>query len=182
MTEGELIQLTAIGRLDLTETEYFDILRRKTAYLFAACCEVGAILGGADQPARKALADYGLHLGIAFQLSDDLLDVTADTKALGKSAGSDLLEGKLTLPLIHLLEHEPELRPKLEQVMLDGEYTAIRRSELSPLLNKHKVLNLIKQQASEQASQAKKNLELLPKTKYRSCLEAILGFVVERQA
>lgn len=182
MTEGELIQLTAIGRLDIDEEEYLDILRRKTAYLFCACCEVGAILGGADRNVRQAMSDYGLELGIAFQLSDDLLDVTADTKTLGKTAGSDLLEGKLTLPFIYLREHKPTLRPQLERVMLDGEYRAISRDHLITLLNDFDILKRIKQQASDHASRAKKSLELLPESAYRSSLEAVLAFVVERHA
>jgi octaprenyl-diphosphate synthase len=109
MTEGEIIQMTTVGKLKITEDEYFDILRRKTAYLFESCCEVGAILGTATNEQRKALANFGLDLGTAFQLADDLLDLTADDKQLGKAAGSDLLEGKLTLALILLLEREPPL-------------------------------------------------------------------------
>lgn len=182
MTEGELIQLTAIGRLDILESEYLDILRRKTAYLFSACCEVGAILGGADKTVQKAMADYGLELGIAFQLSDDILDVTADTKTLGKTAGSDLLEGKVTLPLIYLLKEQPSLKPSIERVMLDGEYTAISRDDLITRLNERDILKRIKQQAGDHAARAKKSLELLLKTEYRSCLEAVLTFVIERQA
>src|SRR5436189_2665790 len=76
MTEGELLQLTTLGRADPSEEQYFDILLRKTAYLFSACCEIGAILGGADERAQQALRDYGLNLGAAFQLIDDLLDFT----------------------------------------------------------------------------------------------------------
>src|ERR671917_1861724 len=104
MTEGELLQLTTLGRVDITAEQYFDILLRKTAYLFCACCEIGAILGGGSRPVREALRDYGLNLGAAFQLVDDVLDFTATDDVLGKPAGVDLLEGKLTLPLIYLLE------------------------------------------------------------------------------
>src|ERR1043165_5282926 len=78
MTEGELLQLTLLGRADVTEEQYFDVLRRKTAYLFSACCEIGAILGDASPEERRALGDYGLNLGTAFQLVDDLLDFTSD--------------------------------------------------------------------------------------------------------
>src|SRR5947207_733307 len=80
MTEGELLQLTTLGRADISEEQYFDILLRKTAYLFSACCEIGAILGGADEREQQALRDYGLNLGAAFQLIDDLLDFTATAK------------------------------------------------------------------------------------------------------
>src|SRR5919199_6395027 len=83
MTEGELMQLTLIGRTDLTQEQYFDVLKRKTAYLFSACCEIGSILGGADERQRELLREYGMNLGTAFQLVDDLLDFTATDDALG---------------------------------------------------------------------------------------------------
>src|SRR5688500_6336744 len=89
MTEGELLQLTTLGRTDLTEQQYLDVIQRKTAYLFSACCEVGAILGGASDEEQKALADYGMNLGMAFQLTDDLLDFTSTDTTLGKNAGVD---------------------------------------------------------------------------------------------
>jgi octaprenyl-diphosphate synthase len=182
MTEGELIQLTRIGRLDISEPQYFDILRRKTAYLFAACCEVGGILGGADIKEQAALSDYGMHLGIAFQLSDDILDLTADTKSLGKTAGSDLLEGKLTLPLIYLLKKEPELVTSIRKVMFDGEYAAISLSDIRERLVGHRILDEIRSRAGEYVEAARKSLEVLPQTEYRSSLEDVLTFVTERNA
>lgn len=182
MTEGELIQLTRIGRLDISEAEYFDILRRKTAYLFSACCEIGAILGEAGPSHREALRSYGMDLGIAFQLSDDILDLTADSKDLGKAAGSDLLEGKLTLPLIYLLKAVPELAPKLEKIMFDGEYDAISREELKKQLVERGILDEIKVRASEHAAAARKSLDVLPESRYRSCLEDVLSFVTERNS
>lgn len=180
MTEGELIQLTAIGRLDVSEDEYFDILRRKTAYLFSACCEVGAILAGADHRQQTAMRDYGLDLGIAFQISDDILDITADSEHLGKAAGSDLLEGKLTLPLIYLLKKEPALRPRLEKIMFDGDYTALSRSEIREMLDELGILETIKNRAFDYTALARKSLDVLPQSEYRSCLEHVLTFVVER--
>jgi octaprenyl-diphosphate synthase len=120
MTEGELIQLTTLGRTDISETEYFDILQRKTAYLFSSCCEIGAILGKAGSVQQSALQDYGLNLGKAFQLADDLLDFTAAEEVLGKASGADLLEGKITLPLILLVEQEPSVKRDLEIVMCEG--------------------------------------------------------------
>src|SRR5215470_5150917 len=104
MTEGELLQLTLIGKAEVTEQEYLDVLKRKTAYLFSASCEIGAILGGADDQQQTALREYGLNLGTAFQLIDDLLDFTSSDDALGKPSGADLLDGKVTLPLIYLME------------------------------------------------------------------------------
>src|SRR5919197_842391 len=103
MTEGELLQLTLLGRTDISEEQYFDVIARKTAYLFSACCEIGALLGGADDETQSILRDYGMNLGTAFQLVDDLLDFTGSEDVLGKPAGADLLEGKVSLPLIFLL-------------------------------------------------------------------------------
>ncbi|HYU98103.1 MAG TPA: polyprenyl synthetase family protein, partial [Pyrinomonadaceae bacterium] len=85
MTEGELLQLTTLGKTDISEQHYLDIIQRKTAFLFSACCEVGAILGGANEVEQRALADYGMNLGMAFQLTDDLLDFTSSDDILGKS-------------------------------------------------------------------------------------------------
>ena len=100
MIEGELYQLTKTGDVDITEDEHFEIIRRKTAYLFGGCAQIGGMLGGVTPEQETALRDYGFNLGIAFQLVDDLLDYTADAAALGKPVGGDLREGKVTLPII----------------------------------------------------------------------------------
>jgi len=180
MTEGELIQLTRIGRLDISETEYFDILKRKTAFLFSACCEVGAILGEADMAKQNALRDFGMNLGIAFQLSDDILDLTSEEESLGKAAGTDLIEGKLTLPLIYLVQKDPSVRAKFEKVMFDGHYDSFSRAELREMLDFHAILDQIRTQARDFAGNAKKNLDVLDDSEYRSCLEDVLTFVIER--
>ncbi|MGH9914908.1 MAG: polyprenyl synthetase family protein, partial [Pyrinomonadaceae bacterium] len=130
MTEGELIQMTLIGSTDITPEQYFDILKRKTAYLFSACCEIGAILGGGSEKAQAALRDYGLHLGMAFQLIDDLLDFTSTDEALGKPVGADILEGKLTFPLIYMLRVAPEKRRAVQSILREGEYNTITREEI----------------------------------------------------
>lgn len=180
MTEGELIQLTMIGRLDITEADYFDILKRKTAYLFSACGEIGAILAGATLAQQHAMCDYGMELGIAFQLADDILDLTSEAEKLGKTAGSDLLEGKITLPLIYLLAEEPELRPKFEKVMLTGKYDDISREVIREKLEAHGTLEMIRLEAKRRADAARKSLDVLPETEYRFALEGIPGFVVDR--
>ncbi|HQU85399.1 MAG TPA: polyprenyl synthetase family protein, partial [Pyrinomonadaceae bacterium] len=180
MTEGELIQLTMLGRTDISEDEYFDILRRKTAFLFSACCEIGAILGGADKEGQTALRDYGMNLGIAFQLADDSLDFTADEDVLGKAAGADLLEGKLTFPLILLVRKMPEIQAKLDQIMRDGDYLVISREEILDLLKKHGTLEETRLRAYESAEKARKNLEVLAETSYRVALEEIPAYMIER--
>ncbi|MGI9037200.1 MAG: polyprenyl synthetase family protein [Pyrinomonadaceae bacterium] len=180
MTEGELIQLTTLGKSSISQAEYFDILQRKTAYLFSACCEIGAILGSAAKEQQIALRDYGMNLGTAFQLADDLLDFTADEEILGKAAGADLLEGKLTLPLILLVEKKPSIKENLEQIMRDGNYEKNSRERLAAALNDGGMLEETREKAYEYARRAKKNLEVLPESRYRSALEEIPTFMIER--
>lgn len=180
MTEGELIQMTLIGRLDITEKDYFDILRRKTAYLFSACCEIGAILAGASDEMRAAMRSYGLDLGIAFQLADDLLDLTADDDSLGKAAGVDLLEGKLTLPLIMLAAAEPSVVGEFERVMLTGSYDDFSRAALIDMLYSHGIVEAIRDRAKAHNASAKKSLDVLAKSAYRTALEEIPQFVIQR--
>jgi octaprenyl-diphosphate synthase len=180
MTEGELIQLTLIGDTDITEAQYFDVLQRKTAYLFSGCCEIGALLGGADTESRAALRDYGMNLGIAFQLADDTFDFTADEKTIGKAAGSDILEGKMTLPLIKLIEADPSTREILGNIMDEGEYRNGTREEIARRLHRHSILEQTKEVARSFSHRARKTLEVLPETEYRSALEAIPDFVIRR--
>ncbi len=180
MTEGELLQLTMLGKTDITEDEYFDVLRRKTAYLFSACCEIGAILGNASKTEQNALRDYGMNLGTAFQLADDLLDFTAEEAVLGKASGADLLEGKLTLPLILLSKKDASLKTDLERVMHDGDYENISRKTILRRLEAANLLIETRDTAYSFAEKAIKNLEQLPKTEYRVALEEIPNYMIER--
>jgi octaprenyl-diphosphate synthase len=180
MTEGELIQLTMLGRSGITEQDYFDILKRKTAYLFSACCELGALLGNASPEQQKGLRDYGMNLGIAFQLADDSLDFTAEEEILGKAAGADLLEGKLTFPLILLLKKEPKIKAHLEKIMYDGNYENVSREMILELMEKHGTLLETRQRAYEYAERSRKNLEFLPKTEYCEALSEIPTYMIER--
>ncbi len=180
MTEGELIQLTTLGRTNTSETEYFDILERKTAFLFSACCEIGAILSNAPNDWQIALRNFGMNLGTAFQLADDLLDFTAEEEVLGKASGADLLEGKLTMPLILLMKNEPQLKADLEQIMHDGKYEKFSRQMLLEKLETLGLLEETRRLAYTFADNAVKNLELLPKTEYRSALEEIPSYMIER--
>jgi octaprenyl-diphosphate synthase len=180
MTEGELIQMTLIGSVDISEDRYFDILKRKTAYLFSGCCEIGAILSGASTKQRIALRDFGMNLGIAFQLADDTLDFTSDDEAIGKATGADLLEGKMTLPLIRLIGTDPSVRAILEKVMDTGVYSAETRSEINRRLVDLGILEDAKLVALDYSESARKSLEVFPETEYRSALDTIPDFVVQR--
>jgi octaprenyl-diphosphate synthase len=180
MTEGELIQLTVLGRSDIAVEEYFDILRRKTAYLFSACCEIGALLAGATEEQRVGLREYGLNLGIAFQLADDVLDFTADDDQLGKRSGADLLEGKLTLPLILLRDVRPGIVQVLDDIMARGEYLGNERKELRTELDNAETIAKTQRLAYEYADRARKNLESLPDSEYRRALEDVTVYMIER--
>jgi octaprenyl-diphosphate synthase len=182
MTEGELIQMTIVGDLGVSEEDYFDVLRRKTAYLFSACCEIGVIIGAGTQDQQAAMRDFGMDLGIAFQLFDDILDLTAESNQLGKAAGSDLLEGKLTLPLIKLLAADPSLKNSLERVMLDGDYDAISRHDIRRELGQNAILEDIRSIAQAHIERARKNLAVLSISEYRSCLEETINFVTARSS
>src|ERR1043166_1920059 len=130
MTEGELLQLTLLGRTDISEEQYFDVIARKTAYLFSACCEIGSLLGHATPAQQAMLRDYGMNLGVAFQLIDDLLDFTSSQDVLGKPAGADLLEGKISLPLILFLQPQPEMPLPIQTVISEGGYQNVSRRSL----------------------------------------------------
>jgi octaprenyl-diphosphate synthase len=180
MTEGELIQLTQLGRVDISEEQYFDILQRKTSYLFSACCEIGAILGGADEEKQLALKNYGMYLGTAFQLVDDLLDFTSSDTILGKPVGADLLEGKVTLPLIYLLASEPSARDIVQQVMRDGHYQSVSRHSLLRILGQTDSLDRAFKKATDYAEAARKALDVLPQSAYSESLSALPVYILER--
>jgi octaprenyl-diphosphate synthase len=180
MTEGELLQLTLLGRTDITEEEYLVILQHKTAYLFSACCEIGAILGGADAARQAALREYGMNLGTAFQLVDDLLDFTASDEVLGKPAGVDLLEGKLTLPLIYLLESDESARSAVQTVMREGSYRKAARESLLARVERTGALERARERASQYAEAARDALSALPASNYADALHSIPSYIIER--
>ncbi len=180
MTEGELLQLTLVGRTDISEEQYFDVIARKTAYLFSACCEIGALLGKADPAMQNMLRDYGMNLGIAFQLVDDLLDFTSTEDVLGKPAGADLLEGKVSLPLIFLLQREPEMRSVIQSVISEARYECISRAQLLEALERTSALQLALDRAIEYATAAQTSVEGLPDSAYAQVLASIPAYIVER--
>ena len=180
MTEGELLQLTTLKRTDVSEQQYLDIIQRKTAYLFSACCEVGGILGGASDLEQKALADYGFNLGMAFQLTDDLLDFTSSDDALGKGVGVDLLGGKVTLPLIYLMANDPSTRDLVDTVMTEGSYARVTREQLLESLQRFDALDRARARADEYAEAACLAIGSLPTSDYSQALEAIPTYVLDR--
>ena len=180
MTEGELLQLTTLARSDVSEEQYLDVLRRKTAYLFSASCEIGSILGNADDDQQTALREYGMNLGTAFQLIDDLLDFTSSGDALGKAAGADLLGGKVTLPVIYLLEAQPAARELVNQVLLSRNYESVRQADLLDAIQTSGALERAQLRAREYAENARAGLEILPDSEYAEALRAIPTYVLDR--
>lgn len=180
MTEGELLQLTLLGRTDISEEQYLDVLRRKTAFLFSACCEVGALLGGATETQRIALRNYGLNLGNAFQLIDDLLDFTGSDDRLGKASGVDLLEGKLTLPLIYLLESDESARELIQTVIREGSYNSVPRETLLAAVRKSGAFDRATARANQYAEAARSCLDYLPESEYCNSLRSIPTYVLDR--
>jgi octaprenyl-diphosphate synthase len=180
MTEGELLQLTLLGRTDISEAQYFDVIARKTAYLFSACCEIGALLGRASTDQQTAMRDYGMNLGVAFQLIDDLLDFTSSEDLLGKPAGADLVEGKVSLPLIFLLQREPEMRTVIQSVISEAGYHSVSREALLQALERTGSLQMTFQRAIEYANAAMSSLEVLDNSIYTQALSSIPGYIVER--
>lgn len=180
MTEGELIQLTLIGNMRITEEQHLDIVSRKTGYLFSASCRVGAITQGAGLAERQALARYGLNLGIAFQLIDDLLDFTSDTQKLGKPVLSDLREGKVTLPLIRLLRNHPDHGPLVRSAMDEPAGETKLAQKVLALLDEYGELERARHEAYSYAALAQEDLMIFPDNPYRRALEEIAQFIVER--
>jgi len=180
MTEGELLQLTLLGRPEVTEEQYLDVLERKTAYLFSASCEIGAILGGANENQQSALREYGVKLGTAFQLIDDVLDFTADEEVLGKAAGADLLGGKVTLPLIYLLEADRSMYEIVQRVLRNGEYAQTDKQQLVSALDRTGSLERARALACDYARASRDSLECLPGSAHCESLRALPTYVLER--
>jgi octaprenyl-diphosphate synthase len=182
MIEGELYQLTKNGDADITEEQHFDIMRRKTAYLFGGCAQIGGMLNKVSAEREQALREYGFNLGMAFQLVDDLLDFTGNAEAVGKPIGSDLREGKVTLPLIHLLQHETtgEASRIVREVIASREVTKETWHELLHLLKEHKSIDYAERKAEDFAETAKKPLYTFPASAERDALLALPDYVLSR--
>jgi octaprenyl-diphosphate synthase len=183
MTEGELLQLPLVGDLRITEEQHFEIVQRKTGFLFSASCRLGGVLRGASAVEKAALEDYGMNLGIAFQLTDDLLDFTSDAKKLGKPVLSDLREGKVTLPLIRLLDRYPKYEALVSEAMNEtetGEENEVAANKVLAILREYGQLEIARDEALTYAVRAQEALEPLPDNQYRQALYDIAQFVVER--
>lgn len=181
MIEGELIQLSINGRINVTEEQQLDISRRKTAYLFAACARIGGILGRVSKEEEDALANFGLNTGMAFQLIDDVLDFTSNEETLGKPVVNDLKEGKLTLPLIYLIETgEKEPLETIHALLRDDSFGLLCREKIVRLVKEYKTLDRTRSKAYRYAEMAKESLNIFPDSRIKQALLSIPNLIVER--
>jgi octaprenyl-diphosphate synthase len=183
MTEGELLAFERLGAIDLSVEEYFEIVERKTAHLFAAACSIPSLIPPIRQDAGQVLHRYGRALGVCFQLVDDLLDFTARESELGKPVLSDLKEGKLTLPLILLLPRVDASRRRLvETVLEDRSFGRVPSAEILDLVRVEGTLEEVAELAQGYAAQAKQELEIFAPGDARDALEFAPDFVLNRRS
>ena len=181
MVEGELMQLEFNDSLDITEEQHLDISMRKTAFLFSAAAQLGGVLGGVDAEREERLRLYGMNIGLAFQLVDDVLDLTSDELTLGKPVQSDLKEGKLTLPLIRLLESSDQGHRELVRTALETRNSdATVRGTIARLIVEHGAADYVMEKARDYARKAKDCIEGFTIGDAGRALFAISDHIVER--
>ncbi len=179
IAEGEVLQLVRAGQAQTTQDQYLEVITRKTAILFAAACGGAATLSGAGQPVREALREFGLNLGIAFQMIDDVLDYEGDPATMGKNVGDDLTEGKATLPLIHAMRTGSEG----QQAMIRDAITQKSARQLDEIVGAVQScgsLAYTRTQAQLYHDRALAQLQLLPPGDSRTALEHITHLSIDR--
>ena len=181
MVEGELLQMEKLG-LCISVSEHLDLIFRKTACLFSVCMRLGAILGGASEEQQERLGDYGRNLGLAFQIVDDVLDLTASEEVLGKPVASDLREGKATLPVILALERcTPGEYAKIERVLREREFNGVTHPEILSILQNYGALDAAAERAQLYADAARKAICSFPDSEIKRALLWAPEFVIARQ-
>jgi octaprenyl-diphosphate synthase len=179
IAEGEVLQLLNARNLAITEAAYLDVIRRKTAKLFEAAAQLGAIVGEAPPEIEQGLARYGLHLGTAFQLVDDVLDYSGDAAHTGKNLGDDLRQGKPTLPLIHVLQRGSAEQAALVRSAIEGG----GRDNFGAVLEAIRAtgaLEYVRNKAKGEARLAREAISALSNSRYRDSLLELTAFAVER--
>jgi octaprenyl-diphosphate synthase len=183
MSQGEIHQLSRKGDLSLSETEYCDVIWRKTAVLFEGACRSAALLAGASLDRIEALSTYGANLGLAFQMADDLIDYTSDTKELGKKAGADLREGKLTLPVIAALKAaDSQDRARMASIIRNPSFTTEDFEALKALLQHYGGLAYTREKAREHVRLAKEALLKFKPSETTGILHDLADFTLQRRA
>ena len=179
IAEGEVLQLLNIRNTNVSQTKYFNVIEQKTARLFEAACKIGALLSDSSEKTINSLGDFGLHLGIAFQIIDDALDYESNSTTMGKEVGDDLSEGKITLPMIYALEKTSGSENKILR-------DAIKTADAS---NIDKIINILcsvnafeftRKIAGNESQKALKSLKNIPDSEYRSALKLLCELSINR--
>jgi len=180
IAQGEVLQLLNVNDPDTSEEKYHEVIYGKTACLFEAATQIGAILGNSDSKTEIAMAQFGKHLGTAFQLVDDALDYNADSEELGKNVGDDLAEGKPTLPLIYAMQHgNAEEAELIRKAIKQGGLEHIE--EITGIIKATGALEYTLDQAQTEADKAKASIAFLPASDYRQALMFLADYAVERR-
>jgi octaprenyl-diphosphate synthase len=182
MSQGEVHQLMRKGDISLTEEEYLEVIRRKTAVLFEAACRVSAVIADAPQEKETALAEYGYNLGVAFQMADDLFDYTLQTSELGKEVGADLREGKLTLPVIYALKRTQSAdRDLMVKIIQDPDFSVDDFKSLIELLKNYGGLAYTEKTAASYIDAAKKALSVFEPSRTKETMVDIADYALARR-
>ncbi|MDP6727528.1 MAG: polyprenyl synthetase family protein [Gammaproteobacteria bacterium] len=180
IAEGEVMQLLNIRNTNISQSEYYGVIERKTACLFEAACQIGAILSNAPKMTVKALSDYGLHLGNAFQVIDDVLDYESSAEIMGKEVGDDLAEGKITLPMIYALEKTSGVKNKFLKTAIKNPETA-NINDIVSILTDIKAFEFTRLIAENESNKALKSLENIPKSEYQKALSLLCELSLNRK-
>lgn len=182
LAEGEIMELLKTSDIETTEEDYYEIIANKTAVLLSAACEVGAILGLVDEGKRNALSKFGYHFGMAFQLTDDVLDYVSKGSKLGKDAGTDLKEGKITLPLIHALRSATdEEREAIVTVINKPRMTRMDFQKVRTFIAGKGGIDYTVQASKNHIEQGIACLTVFPASPYRDALAGLAEYVTKRE-
>lgn len=182
LSEGEILELLKTSDIDTREEEYFEIIGNKTAVLFSAACEIGAILSNIDKEERLSLKNFGYNLGIAFQLTDDMLDYISCDNILGKHVGTDLKEGKVTLPLIHTLKLTNEKEKTSIKKVLDKNKVTIKDFErVRNIILKYGGIDYTSTVAKQYINTAKNFLNIFQTSPYKNALLSLADYMLKRE-
>jgi octaprenyl-diphosphate synthase len=183
LAEGEIMELLRTSDVNTTENDYYEVIENKTAVLLSAACEVGALLGAVDAERRSALRQFGHHLGMAFQLKDDLLDYVSTDSTLGKNTGIDFKEGKVTLPLIHALKYTEPRERETVVAALEKKRTSKRDfQKVKNIIEKYGGLDYTSRVSQDHIEKAKAFLTLFPPSPYRDSLLDVAAYMITRKA
>ena len=181
ISEGEVLQLLSIKNANVSQTEYFEVIERKTACLFKAACQIAGILAESNKNVINGLGSFGMHLGNAFQIIDDTLDYESNSSVIGKEVGDDLSEGKVTLPMIYALENTKGT----EKATLSNAITNADSSNIDNIINILLSVNAFeysRKVAKNESTKALKFLEVIPNSEYRSALQLLCELSLDRNS